>query len=114
MLETATAQEIDDAMTRSSVRLMVAALRKGKLDMKVSTTPASGTWQSPLVFSGNFARVFRLTDASGKKRAVRCFYTIPDQEHQRRYTDIDQYFQQHISNITADFKFHKQGIKIKF
>jgi hypothetical protein len=110
--ETATAQEIDDAMTRSSVRLMVSALRKGKLDMMVSVTP-TGTWQAPLVYSGNFARVFRLTDAGGKKRAVRCFYTVPDQEHQRRYTDIDQYFQQHISNITADFRFHKQGIKIK-
>src|SRR5687767_6534782 len=110
MTATSSARDIDDAMARYTVRLLLPHLRKGVLEMHREVTSA-GELTYPLARTGQFARVFTITDDTRKKRAVRCFYTVPRAEYRKRYSTIDQFFHQHVPTITASFRFHDQGIK---
>jgi hypothetical protein len=108
---TATATELDDAITRYRARLLVPTLNKGQLTMGVRKTPA-GDVQYPLVRGGQFARVYRINDVNKVARAVRCYYTAPRPQFRRRYDLIDDFFHNNVPKITADFWFHERGLRI--
>lgn len=112
MPSAATATELDDAITRHRTRLLIPGLNQGQMVVGVHNTPA-GPVQFPFARSGQFARVYRINDSTGRGHAIRCFYTAPRPDYQQRYSAISAYFRQHLQEMTAGFAFHQQGIRVR-
>ena len=99
----------DRAMNLSKVRLRVydPDLKNGEV-MKTQVGPS---W-SPWGLQGGFAVVYKFRTYSGKIRALRCYLTPMKPDIQYRYERIGAYFARHIPDITAEFKYHNDGILI--
>ncbi|MGA2926399.1 MAG: AarF/UbiB family protein [Solirubrobacteraceae bacterium] len=65
----------------------------------------------PLAVSGNFASVFQLTAASGKRYAVRCFVRYAE-DQQQRYDAIAAFLASIEASWKVDFSFLADGILI--
>jgi hypothetical protein len=112
MSNRADATQLDTAITAYTVRVKIPHLKRGK-PRTVEFRGSAGVRKDLFVLTGAFARVYPWTDAAGKERAVRCFYTIPPSEVQDRYKAIDQFFRQNLPENTAELAYHEQGLVIK-
>ena len=73
-----------------------------------------------LLWSGNFATVYKLTQKSIQKStqgdrcwAVRCFTRTPQSDVQQRYQAISEYLAKHQIPYLVNFEFIAQGILVK-
>jgi uncharacterized protein YjbI with pentapeptide repeats len=69
-----------------------------------------------LLWSGNFATVYKLTQKSTQSDrcwAVRCFTRTPQSDVQQRYQAISEYLAQHQIPYLVNFEFIAQGILVK-
>ena len=81
-------------------------LKKGK----PTYHPARGT---PLVYSGNFASVYPVTNTNrNRKFAVRCF-TRELRDQETRYRCLNDYLRSILPPYLVEFDFHRQGIRVK-
>src|SRR5205085_618995 len=65
----------------------------------------------PMPRSGNFADVYEVTGASGKKWAVKCF-TRQVAGLQERYHEISLHLQKARMGFTVAFEYQPQGVEI--
>ena len=65
----------------------------------------------PLVYSGNFACVYKVS-SGGREFAVRCF-TREVKDQQNRYTQLDQYLSSARPDTFVRFQYLDQGIRVK-
>ena len=65
----------------------------------------------PLVFSGNFACVYKMSSA-GRDYAVRCF-TREVKNQQQRYSQLDEYLRAARPDAFVRFEYLDRGIKLK-
>src|SRR5438045_944228 len=100
----------DEAMNLSKVRLRVQDLdlKNGEVEKTVA-----GLVPVPWGLQGGFAVVYKFRTQSGKARALRCYLIPMKVDIQYRYERIGAYFAKHIPDITAEFKYHSDGISIK-
>ena len=66
----------------------------------------------PLVYSGNFACVYKVKEAMGKDVAVRCF-TREVRDQQQRYDRLSEYLKTALPETFVDFEYLPQGILVK-
>jgi serine/threonine protein kinase len=104
----------DEAMLFSQVRLKIQdpELKQGKVEMMTIHTQR-GDIERPWGVEGGFAVVYKFRTRSGNLRALRCFRVSINPDTQSRYERIGPYFHKHIQEITANFKYHEQGILVK-
>ena len=74
----------------------------------VEPHPRMGT---PLVYSGNFATVYPMAAAGGRKYAVRCF-TREVKDQRERYGHLDNYLRYTLPPTLVEFEFHEKGIMV--
>ena len=65
-----------------------------------------------LLWSGNFATVYKLT-AENRSWAVRCFTRTPQADVQRRYQLISEHLSKHSIPYLVNFEFLAQGVLVK-
>ena len=75
----------------------------------VALHPSRGT---PLVYSGNFAAVYPVAVAGGRKYAVRCF-TREVKDQRERYGYLDNYLRHTLPPTLVEFEFHEKGIMVR-
>jgi uncharacterized protein YjbI with pentapeptide repeats len=80
-------------------------------DLKKAST-AKNSRGRVLLWSGNFATVYKLT-LGDRAWAVRCFTRTPQSDVQRRYRLISEYLSQHQIPYLVDFEFLTQGVLVK-
>ncbi|HTK09535.1 MAG TPA: AarF/UbiB family protein [Ktedonobacteraceae bacterium] len=99
----------DEAMRFAESRLRVqnADLKNGQVEMTMA-----GQILRPWGLQGGFAVVYKFRTQSGKMRALRCYLMPMKADIQYRYERIGSYFAAHIPDITAEFKYHNNGILI--
>lgn len=99
----------DEAMNLSKARLRVhdPDLKDGEVEKTVA-----GLVPVPWGLQGGFAVVYKFRTQSGKPRALRCFLAPMKADIQHRYERIGTYFATHLPDITAEFKYHNDGILI--
>ena len=66
----------------------------------------------PLVYSGNFACVYKVKEARGKDVAVRCF-TREVRDQEQRYDRLSEYLKAVLPETFVDFEYLPQGILVK-
>jgi serine/threonine protein kinase len=100
----------DEAMRFAKSRLKVQDhdLLNGEVE-----TITAGLLSIPWGLQGGFAVVYKFRTQSGKMRALRCYLVPMKADTQYRYERIGAYFAQHLPDITAQFKYHNDGILIK-
>ncbi len=77
-------------------------------DGQAATTPVGRT----LVYSGNFASVYKLTTREGQSVAVRCF-TREVKDQQSRYNQLSDYLQAVWPDSFVHFQYLPEGILVK-
>lgn len=80
-------------------------------DLQQATT-AKNSRGRVLLWSGNFATVYKLTKGD-RAWAVRCFTRVPQADVQHRYQLISDYLNQHQIPYLVDFEFLAKGILVK-
>ena len=76
---------------------------------RVGRHPSRGT---PLVYAGNFAAVYPMETAGGRKYAVRCF-TREVKDQRERYGHLDAYLRGVRPDAFVTFKYEDRGIKVR-
>lgn len=104
----------DEAMQFSTIRLKVQnpELKQGKVEM-VTIPTSMGTIERPWGIEGGFAVVYKFRRKSGSFCALRCFRVPMSSDTQFRYERIGPYFQTHLREITAGFKYYDAAIVVK-
>lgn len=99
----------DEAMYLSKARLKVQDpdLKDGRVE-KATAGQMLVLWG----LQGGFAVVYKFRTQSGKMRALRCYLIPMKSDIQYRYELMGAYFAAHIPDITAEFKYHNNGIVI--
>ena len=78
---------------------------------QVAVYPSGGRAGMPIVSSGNFASVYRVTCNSGDY-AVRCFTrTVRDQSE--RYAELDNFLRTRLPQSFVEFQYLEQGIRVE-
>jgi len=101
-------------MRASSFRLKVQDpdLKEGRVEM-MTIQAKIGSYERPWGLQGGFAIVYKFCTKSGQFRALRCFIKRVDSETEFRYGRIGPYFQTHIPELTAGFRYHDTGILLR-
>ncbi|HJT54878.1 MAG TPA: hypothetical protein VJ761_00175 [Ktedonobacteraceae bacterium] len=104
----------DEAMQFSTLRLKVQnpELKQGKVEL-VTIPTSMGTIERPWGIEGGFAVVYKFRRKSGSLCALRCFRVPMSPDTQFRYERIGPYFQTHLHEITAGFKYYDDAISVK-
>jgi hypothetical protein len=107
-----TASELDDAITRYGVRVLVPSLKHGRPRLIRSNTHA-GQVKTQLTYSGAFTRVYCWTNDKGQSRAVRLYYDSPSQEHLQHLRRVGEYLTHNLPNNTVRFEIYEKGLIIQ-
>jgi serine/threonine protein kinase len=103
----------DEALRAASVRLKVSdpEIKEGHVEM-IEVPTAKGVVENPWGVEGGFAVVYKFRTRSGQFRALRCFRVPMEPDMQFRYEQIGPYFHKYVSDITAAFRYHDDGILV--
>lgn len=106
----ATRLQFDEAIYFAKARLCVKDddLRQGRVE-----TVRTGKLNGPYGMEGGFAIVYKFRTRTGMLRALRVFKKPMPDDMANRYRLLSEYFRAHASDITVDFRYHNQGLKVK-
>jgi hypothetical protein len=99
-------------LARATLRVPDPELKEGRVDT-VALQTSAGISERVYGVNGGFAVVYRFLTRSGQPRALRCFLNAVSPDMQDRYIKLGQYFRQHLSDVTVEFRFFDPGIKVK-
>lgn len=108
------ATEFDEAIVIPKLRIKAQdpEIKNGRVEVTVTQTKA-GPLEQPYHMQGGFAVVYKFKKANGKQVALRCLMKDIAVDMKDRYEKIGRYLKKHAKEISADFTFYEQGIKVK-
>lgn len=103
----------DEAMRLSQVRLKIpdSDLKQGAVEM-ISVNTARMAIPKPWGIEGGFAVVYKFRTKSSQVKAFRCFRVPMNADTQFRYERMSAYFRTYARDITIEFDYYDQGIKV--
>ena len=107
----AIADAIDPKGNLYRIQIKDDEYRKGRVERWAIKTSA-GTTQEPFALSGGFATVYKFKTQSGRQVAFRVYRREVEADTQYRYDKIGPYFKKNAPEITTEFQYFKDALKV--
>lgn len=107
----AIADAIDGHGNLFRIQIQDDEYKKGRVEKRMNKTSA-GTLVEPFALPGGFATVYKFKTRRGELVAFRVYRREVEPDTQYRYEKIGPYFKKHAPEITAEFRYFNNGLKV--